>query len=247
MINIQEVEHYNKVCSYAKGSYRSWNDAEQKALKEAAPLLKFTLGKSIRQTEDANIKEILAYADLAGASHTVITCNKIQFFLDYDSPLMLVRDYTNNYTIKTTLVEAPQFYSNIETDHSKIVSITTGRYDRFSGILPHDTRRDGLYIRQQDGTHALVRNRKQLVCIYDELGYVSKPGIPPTVVLPSEVSKQDLTKVLEVLNFCSQMGTQSVWSKALAKPLRHSITNYRSVETMNHEQAIKKIIKSSRS
>lgn len=246
MIHLEEIEHYNKVCSYAKGSYRSWNDAEQKALKEAAPLLKFTLGKAIRQTEDKHINEILAYADLMGATHTVITCNKIQFFIDYYSPDILDLKYASYAALKANLVETKKYYCNINTDHLKFLSFATGNYERYSGVLPNDTQRDGLYIRQQDGTYTLVRNRKQLVYIYDELGYVSKPGIPPTIVSPEEVSKEDLTQVLQVMNFCNQVGIKSVWSKALSKPLRRSITNYRSVETIKHEQAIKKIIMASK-
>lgn len=250
MIDLKEIEAYNKILRYAAGKYRSWDPVEDKALKESAPLVKFTLGKTIRQTEDRHINEILNYATLAKASHVVITCNIIQFMVCYDAYPTLDTSYANSNYIHSKLVEtgSRNYYSTYDSDCTyKLTSIAVAKYDRFAGVLPFDTKRDGLYIRREDGSFTLERNRKKLVKIYDDLGYVSRPGTPPTVVSPDEVSKGEMLRILDVLAFCNQMGNTSVWTKALTGPLRKSITNYRSMATMPHEHVIKKIITAAKS
>lgn len=244
MIDIKEVEYYNKISAFAKGKYRSWNASEDKAMKEAAPLLKFTLGKTIRETEDRHINEILNYGTLAGATHVVVTCGVIQFLVSYDSYQTLRTQYVTGNSIKTHLINySASYYSTCATDNTwKMTSIEVARYERYAGVLPFDTKRDGMYIRRADGAFTLERNRKKLISLYDQLGYVSRPGTPPTAVSPDEVSKGEMTRVLDVLAFCNQMGSNSVWSRALAGPLKKSIINYRSLDTMQHEHAIKKII-----
>lgn len=248
MIDIKEIESYNKILKYAKGQYRSWDPAEDKSLKEAAPLLKFTLGKTIRQTEDRHINEILNYSTAAGASHVVITCNMVQFLVCYDSYKTLSPNYISPNAIHTNLVErVARYYNSFDYDKAwKIASIKVATYDRFAGVLPFDTKRDGLYILQNDGSFTLERNRKRLVEIYDQLGYVSRPGTPPTAVSPDEVTKQDMLNVLEVMSFCDKMGHHSIWTDALTRPLQKSIRNYRSLATSQHEKRISNIIRTAK-
>lgn len=249
MIDLKEIEAYNKVLRYAAGKYRSWNPVEDKALKESAPLVKFTLSKTIRQTEDRHINEILNYATLAKATHVVITCNIIQMLVCYDAHPTLDTSHTQSISIHSNLVQlgGRDYYSTHSIDNThKLSTIMVAKHERFAGVLPFDTKRDGLYIRRGDGSFTLERNRKKLVKMYDDLGYVSRPGTPPTVVSPDEVSKGEMLKILDVLAFCNQMGNTSVWTEALARPLRKSITNYRSMATMPHEHVIKKIIAATR-
>jgi hypothetical protein len=248
MINIKEIEYYNKVLAYARGKYRTWDSSEDKALREAAPLVKFTLSKTMRQTEDRHINEVLNYASLCRATHVVITCERIQFFVNYDSMNMLDASYTRSDMIRDKLIEmSKKFFGHIETDaRQKLTTIEPARYQRFVSVLPHDTKRDGLYIKTSSGAYTLQRNRKTLIQIYDQQGYVSRPGTPPTVVSPHEMSKNDMSQVLDVLNFCTHMGHDSVWSKALARPLNKCVTNYRSLQTQAVEQQIRRVIAATR-
>lgn len=246
MLNIREVEEYNKVLKYSKGKYKTWDVAEDNALKEAAPLIKFTLGKTIRATEDDNINQILQYSALIRATHTIITCDVVQFLVCYDSYTELNNVYTSKLMVDEMLLDFNKLlYTKINTDLAcKLTSIEISKWDRFVSVLPHDTKKDGMYIREHNGSYRLTRDRKTLIKLYDQLGYVSRPGTPPTVVSPDEMTKQDLRQTIDVMDFCRRMGTRSVWSRAMIAPLRKSITNYRSLDIETHKQEIKKFISS---
>lgn len=247
MIDLKEVEQYNRILAYSKNRYMPYDEKEKQAMRESAPLIKFTLGKSIRALEDKHISEILNYSKLLQATHVVVTCNHIQFFVDQSSVTQLNGWYSSRVQLDSVLMSGKSNHNYVSSDKNlKLLSIEVARWERFSAILPHDTKKDGLYSLDFNNTYKLVRNKKELARIYDQLGYVTKPGIPPIVVSPDEMSKAELSKVLDVINFCGTVGVRSKWSKALVKPLRQCITMYRSQEIMKHEKLIKQIINLSR-
>jgi len=240
MIDLKEIETYNKILKFTRGSYKPWDEKEAQHMREAAPLLKFTMAKTIRQTERNHVMFLLERAHTMNADHVIITCNKIQYFVPYESNHIIV---FNPAIVKELFGEQKNRWIVARADSKyKLCSIDVNTYERFSSVLPHDTKLDGLYIKQPDKTFKLVRERKALTTYYDDCGYVSCPGTPPSLVSPDEVTKADMLKVLEAVNFCHHMGIKSIWSRALVKPLRHSITKYRTAETQKSANLIKQII-----
>lgn len=243
MINISKITEYNRIVAYTRGRYHPWDDKEKQAMIEAAPLLRFTLGKIIRAAEDEHINIILNYAAKTQASHVLITNKTIQLMIDQSSHNTLDMRYVDRGTMMYNLGLNTQYFAadGMSIDSSlKIASLKLPRYEPYISILPNDTKKAGLYV--LNGSNMLIKGSKTLAVTYDQMGYVTQPGIPPTVVHPDEMSKQEMSRVLDVLNFCGSMGTTSVWAKALAKPLRKCITQYRSPETIKHAALIKTII-----
>lgn len=240
-IDVSKWDFYNKVYSYSKTKRLSYyvDDIEAKQIREAAPLVKFTYKKSVRAAEQEMLQHLLVAADHMMVSSVLVTNKAIQLMSGYNrfihEPSLIGKFVASNDSSK---------YITTHMDTSgRLVQVRNAGtwYGRHVSLTPIDSEIDALYVKQDDAW-LKISSRTGIINHIDGLGFVSRPGNPPTAVPTSECSLALYNQINEVALTCERLGAVTRWSKVLIKEAQKLLRDYRTPNTTALKNRIKPLI-----
>jgi len=223
-IDSSKWNFYNKVYNYCRTKRMAYVDEiEAKQIREAAPLVKFTYKKSVRAAEQEMLQHLLTAADHMQADAVIVSHKCIQ--------LMCHRNKMLQHLLSFNLM-APgdhnKYFVNKHDPSCRMVQVVNDSswYGRDSTLTPVDSEIDAMYIKRSDAW-VKTTSRETIINTINEMGFVSRPGRPPTAVASTECSIESVDQINDVLDVCEKFGSKSKWSTVLIKEAQKILRDYR--------------------
>ena len=239
MIDMEPIALYNKTRAYIRKEFYSYDDKEMQSIKEAAPLLKFTMHKQTLETEEQNVEGLLQLAEQVQARLVIISRTKVQYLV--------------HAAASDVLKAWPLSYSfNYFKSPSKVTSITLDRmmelkmcnyWDRYDGVLMEGSVRSGMYVYTSPGKFQHIKTANAIIRKLYDYGYIAMKGRVPAAVEPQKFGMHDIEELTKMLNFCTNENMRGVWMRQVAQQFDRTIRDYRWPTRSELELKVKRFIR----
>lgn len=237
-IDTTKWDFYNRVYKYVRTKRMPYvDDLEQKRIREAAPLIKFTYSKSVRAAELEMVNNLLLVADNMDASAVIVCEKRIQFMTRN-----ILRDVTLIDKLLAPSEDRYHFCSRMDPSCNMIELYKTSSWSgRDKTLTPVDSQVDGMYVKQADTWGRIINNEK-IVDHIDSLGFVSRPGRPPSAVNSRECDKATINQIQQIVDLCKNFGLKSQWTQTFIKEAQRMIRLYRTSNIKELRKAVKSML-----
>jgi hypothetical protein len=142
MIDMDPIALYNKTRAYVRKEFYTYDDKEMQSIKEAAPLLKFTMHKQALQIEHQNVQHLLQLAELIRAKLVIISRTRAQYLVHADSSDVL---RTVSSIDLYRFFKSPSKASAVHLDRMMEMKMCHA-WDRYDGVLMEGSALSGMYV-----------------------------------------------------------------------------------------------------
>lgn len=216
-IDLKKVSFYNRALQYNSGKLRVWNDQEGQQLKNAAPLLKFALGKEMRELELEAVKSVLSIACRLFIPQLVITGSEVKYFGETPVHAILKNDIFTMAKLEQSFTSAFNADHRISSPHRSHDSMVR----MWVSMLPSDTDYYGMYrlvgMEGSTATFNFYENSKEIYSALFERGF---SALPARVPLPTVVSKNEIDTAMDMARHLNTLKGINKWRDMLAKKLK---------------------------
>ena len=239
MIDMEPIALYNKTRAYVRKEFYTYDDKEMQSIKEAAPLLKFTMHKQTLETEEQNVEGLLQLAEQMQAKLVIISRTKAQY---------LVHAASSDVLRTVSSLDLFRYFKS----PSKATSITLDRmmevkmcnyWDRYDGVLMEGSVRSGMYVYQGPGKFQHIKTANAIIRKLYDHGYIAMKGRVPTAVEPQKFGMHDIEELTRMLNFCTNENMRGVWMRQVAQQFDKTIRDYRWPTRSELELKVKRFIR----
>jgi hypothetical protein len=239
MINMEPIALYNKTRAYVKKEFYTYDDKEMQSIKEAAPLLKFTMHKQTLKIEEQNVEELLQLAEFSRAQLVIISRTKAQYLVHADAPDVL-RSMSASDMFK--YFRTPTRVNGITLDRMMEIKMCN-YWDRYDGVLMEGSTRSGMYVHTGPGKFYHIKTANTIVRKLYEHGYIAMKGRVPMAVEPQKFGMHDIEELNKMLNFCTNENMRGVWMRQVAQQFDRTIRDYRWPTRSELELKVKRFIR----
>lgn len=239
MIDMDPIALYNKTRAYVRKEFYTYDDKEMQSIKEAAPLLKFTMHKQTLETEEQNVERLLQLAELAQAKLVIISRTKAQYLVHAASADVL---QTMSSLDLFKYFKSPSKVTGITSDRMMEMKMCN-YWDRYDGVLMEGSTRSGMYVYTGPGKFQHIKTANAIVRKLYDFGYISIKGRVPMAVEPAKFGMKDIEELVRMLNFCTNENMRGVWMRQLAQQFDRTIRDYRWPTRSELELKVKRFIR----
>jgi hypothetical protein len=239
MIDMDPIALYNKTRAYVRKEFYTYDDKEMQSIKEAAPLLKFTMHKQTLQIEHQNVQDLLQLAELVRAKLAIISRTRVQYLVHADASDVL-RSVSSLDLFH--YFKSPSKASAIHLDRMMEMRMCN-YWDRYDGVLMEGSDLSGMYVYRGPGDFQHIKTAPTIIRKLYEHGYIAMKGRVPMAVSPDKFGMHDIEELTRMLNFCTTENMRGVWMRQLAQQFDRTIRDYRWPARSELELKVKKFLR----